>query len=84
MPFITSARERVNEVRQLDEIIQLDVYSTGVPLDPSEVYEIYSRLLRLLKFIKDQAYNRDKLTLIHCTDGYIATSSFVLIWITVI
>lgn len=81
---ITLARERLNEAapqQQLDEIIHFDMYSTGVPLDPSEFHEFYSRLLCLLKFIKDQAHNKDKRILIHCTDGYTETSLFALIWV---
>ncbi|KAL0090598.1 hypothetical protein F4703DRAFT_1903351 [Phycomyces blakesleeanus] len=80
---LTLAKETLNEIPVGEvppEIIHLDVYSTGVPMNPAVFDNFYARLIPLLEFMDDQA-SRGKRILIHCSDGYTETSLIVLSWI---
>ncbi|KAI9023023.1 protein-tyrosine phosphatase-like protein [Phycomyces nitens] len=80
---LTLAKETLNEIpvdEVPSEIIHLDVYSTGVPMNAAVFDNFYARLIPLLEFMDDQA-NRGKRILIHCSDGYTETSLVVLSWV---
>ncbi|KAI8388715.1 protein-tyrosine phosphatase-like protein [Radiomyces spectabilis] len=81
--ILTLARENLDELdpNELpDEIIHLDVLSTGVPTETTSFDEFYACLMHLLAFMDDQA-TRGRNMLIHCSDGYTDTSLLALSWI---